>query len=319
MNNFLWALLTVDLENMNTPLMRGAYSRNLLSIKVIRPIVKICEQYDIKAVFFVSVYEHCKFDKKTIGEVVQYLADKGHDVQLHTHPYWCYGREHMWQFSLAEQTEIIKDGRNLLFEWLGRYPIAHRAGAYGINQETIQALHANKIPIDSSMYYQHRNCKICWSKNRIVEKNGVIEIPLTGFYRQTYLCLANFKIRYRKKFIKTDIDWCTLDELIHFVSEAKANDIKIMNLFLHSYSLLKLDPKSGTITDDTKNSRILEQFLQTCVQDHSIRFITIQQFQEMYKRRPQQFIGNDFVPVVSRDINTSHYIISKLKSLVRNA
>ena len=120
MNDFLWAFLTVDLENMNTPFKRGAYSGNLLSIQAVRPILDICAQFDIQAVFFVSVYEHCKFDKKTIAEVVQYLANKGHDVQLHTPPYWCYGRDYLRHFSLAEQTEIIANGRDLLFEWLGK-------------------------------------------------------------------------------------------------------------------------------------------------------------------------------------------------------
>jgi peptidoglycan/xylan/chitin deacetylase (PgdA/CDA1 family) len=291
----------------------------LFSIQAVRPIVDICAQFDIKAVFFVSVYEHCKFDKKTIAEAVQYLADKGHDVQLHTHPYWCYGRDYLRQFSLAKQTEIIAYGRDLLFEWLGRYPIAHRAGAYGINQETIKALRANNIPIDSSMYYQHRNCKLCWSKNRIVEKKGIIEIPLTGIYRQHHLSLANFKIKYRQKFIKTDIDWCSPEELIHFVRAAKANDIKIMNLFLHSYSLLRFDPRSGEVADDPKKCHNLQQFLQTCINDHNVRFITMPQFQELYHRKPREFIGSDMVPVVSRQLNTSDYIRSRLKSLVKNA
>ena len=103
------------------------------------------------------------------------------------------------------------------------------------------------------------------------------------------------------------------------MSAAKANDIKIMNLFLHSYSLWKFDPKSDAMAVDTTSIGILKQFLQTCVQDPQIRFITFQQFQKMYNLKPQQFIGNDCVPVVSRDINTAHYIISKLKSLIRRS
>lgn len=46
----------------------------------------------------------------------------------------------MYLYSLNKQTEIIKDGKELVKEWTGEYPIAHRAGAYGINENTFMAL-----------------------------------------------------------------------------------------------------------------------------------------------------------------------------------
>ena len=316
MSDTLWGLLTVDVENMNSPLMRGAYNRNLVSIEIIRPIIKICDQFNIKAVFFMSVYEHCKFDKERVREVAQYIADQGHDVQLHTHPYWCYGREHMWQYSLSEQTKIIKDGCDILFDWLGKYPIAHRAGAYGINRDTIKALHANDIYIDSSMYHEHSNCKISWSKNQLVEADGVVEIPVTGLYRQHYLMIGNrLRIKYRKNFIKTDIDWCTLDELTHYIHQAKSNSLKLMNLFMHSYSFLKFDPKLRNFSTNFKNKTNLETFLKICTQDLGVRFITIQQFWNKYKDNPELFLGNDFVPVTSVYVDLPQRLVTNLKKI----
>jgi len=262
------------------------------------------------------VFEHCRFNKESVRYIPQYLEKKGHDVQLHTHPYWCYGREHMWQYSLPEQTNIIKEGRELLFEWLGRYPIAHRAGAYGINRDTIKALQANNMYIDSSMYFQHNNCKINWSKNQLVEKNNVVEIPVTGFFRQKCITLGDYKLKYRKKFIKTDIDWCTMDELVHFVRQAKNNNIKFMNLFIHSYSLLKHDGRFRHFKLDIKKGQTLSEFLKICTQDLGIHFITIQQFWNKYQKYPQQFLGNDFVPVSSVNIDIIQLLLARSKEIV---
>ena len=298
MKNSVFAFLTVDTENMNSPLQKGSYSENLLSIESIRPIIDLCLEFNIKAVFFLSVFEHCKFNKESIRDIAQFLDSQGHDVQLHTHPYWCYGREHMWQYSLNEQIKIIKEGRNLLFEWLGRHPIAHRAGAYGINRDTIKALQVNNIHIDSSMYFGHPNCKLSWSKNRLIEKNKIVQIPVTGFFRKKYITLGNYKIKYRKKFVKTDIDWCSIDELVHFGRDAQDNNIKIMNLFMHSYSLLAYNSNFSNFSLNEKKKQTLKRFLKICTRNLNIRFITFQQFWDRYRINPQQFHGSDCVPVI---------------------
>jgi len=74
----------------------------------------------------------------------------------------------MYLYSLDEQIEIIKDGKELVKEWVSEYPVAHRAGgAYGINKDTFTALKENGIPIDSSSFYGHPNCKAVVTKNRI--------------------------------------------------------------------------------------------------------------------------------------------------------
>lgn len=317
MNNPVYAFLTVDTENMNSPLQKGLYDKNLLSIATVRPIIDLCDEFDIKAVFFLSVFEHCKFSKESVRNLAQYLDSHGHDVQLHTHPYWCYGREHMWQYSLPEQIKIIKEGRDLLFDWLGRYPVAHRAGAYGINHDTIKALQANNFYVDSSMYFQHSNCKINWSKNRLIEKNKIVEIPVTGFFRQKYITLGDYKLKYRKKFIKTDIDWCTLDELVHFGRNAKVSNIKIMNFFMHSYSLLNYDTSFSKFSLNEKKRCKLKQFLKICTQDLNFCFTTFRQFWERYQDHPQQFLGSDCVPVLPYYYDIYKLLGSKLRHFAK--
>jgi hypothetical protein len=284
---------------MNTSLAEGKYNLNLFSIDVVEPVLKIFSRFGVKAVFFASVFECCRFNKNTIRDVIQHIDSQGHDIQLHTHPFWCYGREHMWQYSLSEQIDIISHGCELLKEWTGRYPVAHRAGAYGINQNTLKALRENDIFIDSSMFHRYDNCKVTWSINEIVKKEGIVEVPVTGFFRQQYISLGCCKIKYKKKFIKTDINWCSIDELFYFVEQAQKNNIKIMNLFMHSYSLLKYNSKSDRFDINESNKQKLMEFLQTCTQNKNIYFITIQKFWEMYQQDPHQFSGSNYVPTTS--------------------
>jgi len=315
MNNIIWAFLTVDLENMNTSLYQNKYKRSLVNYDVLNPLLDIFDQNGINAIFFASVFEYCRFDKASLCELLQHIESKGHDVQLHTHPIWCYGQEHMWQYSLKEQIEIIRHGKELIKDWLGKDPIAHRAGAYGANTDTLKALKENGIPIDSSMYFQHPNCKVTWSKNRIVEKDGIVEIPVTGFYRQKYLDFLFYKVKYRRRFIKTDINASTLNELLGFVEQARKKDIRVMNIFMHSYSLLRHDHTYNWFTSDGDDRYILESLLQSIVRDDSITFLTMTEFWDMYRHDPKPFFGTDHVPVMPTDINVIKGIIQMIRNL----
>ena len=297
MRNSIWTILTVDLENMNTPLIEGKYDQNLFSIEVVKPLIKILDQYGIKAVFFASVFEYCRWNNKSVAEVLKYIDSKNHDIQLHTHPYWCYDRQHMWQYSLDDQIRILKYGRQLFKEFLGRYPIAHRAGAYGLNSDTIEALRQNNIFIDSSMFHRHRNCQQTWSRNRVVKHNGIIEIPVTGFYRDYYFDLKFIRARYRRRFIKTDLDWCSVDELLDFVEHAKQYNTRVINLFMHSYSILKPDRTYSHFFPNDLFKKKLNCLLERFCRDAALRFITLQEFWDLYQKDPNLFSGSDHVPV----------------------
>ena len=145
----------------------------------------------------------------------------------------------------------------------------------------------------------------------------IVEIPVTGFFRQVYLTLGGYTIKYRKKFIKTDIDWCTLDELVQFGRDAKANNIKIMNLFMHSYSLMNYDSNFSIFSLNEKNKQTLRKILQIFTQNLNIRFTTFQQFWDRYQDKPQQFLGSDCVPVIPYYHNTYQLFGSKLKHFAK--
>jgi hypothetical protein len=60
------------------------------------------------------------------------------------------------------------------------------------------------------------------------------------------------------------------------VQRAKENDIKVMNLFMHSYSLLNFDKDFKHFEPDWNDIEKLD------AKDPEIEVITIKQFYEMY-------------------------------------
>jgi len=205
-------------------------------------------------------------------------------------------------------------------EWTGEYPIAYRGGSnYSINENSLDALRINKIPIDSTMFYGQPNCKVAITKNKIIEYNGIIEIPVTVFKQVRRIKLGNRVLKQQSKIIKTDIDWASLDKLKWFVHQAKKNDIKVMNLFMHSHSLLMFNQDFTHLDPDWNDVEKLNKFLDFVVNDSGTEIITMKQFHKMYQKDPEQFIGSDYVPVIEYDepFNLIKHSVRRAKSIIQ--
>jgi len=263
-------------------------------------IIDICDKHNCKATFFISVFEYRKYGNSTIMKICQQIKQSQHDVQLHIHPARAYNKDavNINEYSLEEQIQMIKDGKELIEKWIGEKPVAHRAGAYGINEDTFTALKENDIGIDSSSFYGYENCKAVVTKNKVVEHNSIIEVPVTVFQRNKQIKFLNSVLWQKLSIIKTDIDWASLDELNWFVRQAKEHDIKVMNLFMHSYSLLKFDHTFSHFEPDWNDIEKLDKFLNFVANDPDIKVITMKEFYKLYQENPDQFIGSDYVPVI---------------------
>ena len=66
--------------------------------------------------FFLDVYGSGRFRGAPYRELCEGLLERGQDIQLHTHPDQMYDskRRNMHEYSLAEQTGIVRDGMALL-------------------------------------------------------------------------------------------------------------------------------------------------------------------------------------------------------------
>lgn len=216
----------------------------------IQKIVEILDDYKFKGEFFVDVYESKRFGEDRFEELCKCLYKKGHGVQLHTHPSYAFdkNRINMFEYALEEQIDIISYGKELIKKWIGKYPIAHRAGNYGANNDTLSALVNNKIEIDSSYYHSHNNCKIQIDTiNDITVKEGLIEVPITVIKKG--VGVGDFSIPIMQKSLKLDINWLSIKELKRSIEKIDSDYIII---FLHSSSFIHRDESLTKIKEANK-------------------------------------------------------------------
>ena len=241
--------ITIDTENPQTPLYQKKFYDNRFwsNGNGIQKIVEILNEFGIAATFFTNIYEYKIWGKEKIANVLRYLSDNGQDIELHTHPIWIDNkrREFMFQYSFNEQKSIIELGKKFIEDLIGKPIVAHRAGGYGFNEDTLKACAEIGIKIDSSNFFGHPNCKTVVTKNKTKKEFGILEVPITSFYEN-------------EKLLKLDPDW--IDE-IKFMSAVNKllQDTEIQNLtmMLHSYSLLSFENDFRDFkVDDNKIKRL---------------------------------------------------------------
>ena len=245
-------------------------------------IMDILDKYNAKGEFFVDIYPYKQIGKEKFANLCKNIVKKGHNVQLHTHPSMAFDREriYMHQYSLKEQIEILELGKEKIKEWIGKYPTAHRAGGYGINEDTLKALSQVGILHDSSYFFGNGNCKFhCNAKNKPFRVAEIVEIPITVFKRIVNYKFLNCNILHREHFQKLDIRYgATVDEIKRVVEGSDENDIII--LFLHSFNFVNLPynfrrREYGTISINEGMIKGFEDLLKWISQQKNCRVTTI--------------------------------------------
>lgn len=318
----LYLIITIDVETPQTPFFNGLIKKNAMELKTpdgdvgTSWILNELNKRGLKGVFYVNAYEKAKWGEKEIASLCKNITKQGHEVGLHTHPAWMYDvkRPHMWQYSLNEQINIIKQGKSLIENWVDGYKVvSHRAGAYGLNTDTLKALKKNNIFIDSSMFYSHPNCKVTWNKNLLNLKDNVLEIPVTGFIRKKQLTISNIPVYKKDNFVKTDIDWTTRDEIVNYISSTKDKEINILNLFMHSYSFVKYNDDYSRFEIDHNDMQRLRDILDILCDDDTVKNVKSDDLYGIYKEHQEYFSSsNDLPPLVIRNKSMLSVISSRL-------
>jgi hypothetical protein len=300
-------------------------------------LAEIFNNYNITGTFFIDVYEHKLWGENPFKDLCNNLLDLGQDVQLHTHPGWRidprdsrdlqeYKAKNSYfhsskdlnsKLTLKEQINLFEQGSELLHKWTKVLPIAHRSGGYSINSDTVSALKQVGIKMDSSMYFSHENSLETWSKNSIVVKDSIIELPVTvGLYKKSIKLLNSQLLLYRK-YMKTDIDVFDLNEFEQFYSESKLSNIKFLNLFMHSYSLLNYSKDFSKFYPDIETFHKLEKVLAFFNSKEDIQVISMKEFYKQFVNAPNRFIGSDDVPQIELStIKMLKYGLNKLNSFI---
>ena len=253
-------LLTVDVEDPYNPKTMNRIWGKIGSIYYGLPkIIEILEAYNIKATFFVDVYEKEIHGDKRMREVLMFLNETGQDVQLHTHPGVAeiWGKGGLAGRCLKEQIEIIRWGKEFIEDSIGKKVIAHRAGSYKADNTTLTALKHNNIDFDASLFYKSKNCKINTGENiynDIFLIDDIFEAPVT-----TVKVNSTF---FRNVLLKIDVEQ-EGKFLLQSLSLLKRLNYKYVTFFMHSFSLMTHYLKEPTA--NVKNIEKLHKIL------HAIR------------------------------------------------
>lgn len=312
-SSILYIIPTIDTENPQTLIREGVISENLIDPEVngqkwgASRLSEIFLRENIKAVFFLASSEKKLFGESAYKKLAVYLDKKGHEVAVHSHPEWLHSadKRHMWQLSFEEQKDALSEMTEDLFRWTGKMPTSHRAGAYGLDINTLSVLSQIGLRVDSSMFAEHPNCKVSWAYNQVMKKDGILEVPVTGFYRVDRFKLGPMNFQLRKNFIKTDLNSCSLSELLWFVDQALRSGIQVMNLFMHSYSLFDVSRLPDVVPDVNALNR-LECFLAKAKRLDRVEFVTLQEYQKIFERHPVSVDCNEKVAEQYRDFRLIH-------------
>ncbi|WP_169764359.1 hypothetical protein [Campylobacter mucosalis] len=217
-------------------------------------INSIASEFKVIVDHFVDIYPYEKYGEQKFKKLCEDIIKNGHKINLHTHPSGKFdkNRRFMYQYSLGEQIQIIKFGKEKLKEWLGIEVISHRAGGYGANDNTIKALVENDIFIDSSFFYKNPNCKISYDfVNRTFEKNGVLEIPVSVYKKTGFkTAIQKFDFRYGSN----------VKEILNAIDLMPQNSVIV--IFLHSFNFLNLiyDFKNRKYKKISVNNRLIDEY-----------------------------------------------------------
>ena len=287
-------LITIDTEFSTHKDDLGIFGRINGKEYGLPQLVKILDEYDLKGTFFVDVYTNKKAYQKEFVEICREIKKNGHDLELHTHPNGMFDpqRESMQEYSLSEQIEIIKRGKELFREWFGQDPVAHRAGDWGANEDTLKALIENGIALDSSMFYGWDSCRLNWNlptKNRLVVYNSLLEVPASVFHCQSLGIFSPFRL------LSTDGN--SLEETLDVLKQFQLHQIPVVTVVYHSFSFLRWNKERTEYRVDFNRLRKFEDFMKFLAREHSLKVLTVEELYASWSKNKDRFTApEDFIP-----------------------
>ena len=284
-------------------------------------IVRLLEERDWQGTFFLSVYEQSKWGEPALRNIAGRLHSSGQDVGLHTHPHWTYdaARPGMHEYTLEEQTAIIRDGVRYLRSWTGLPVVAHRAGAYAADERTLIALNRNGVLLDSSLFWNHPSSKLDGlglPTNFPGRHQSVLQIPVSAYQRQDRPAIFGNFVAPVTVVRKIDPNWFVdASEARGALDALVALDVPVIVVFLHSFSLMTT-PQDGAPLPADRHAREMFRVILDYVTEKQLDVVTMR---DLASGPLPARTGNgvDRVPGVPVSVDVAHYAWRRAKATDR--
>lgn len=207
----------------------------------LRDQLRVLGDHGLQAVCFVEPLFAGRFGHGPLAEVVGLVQEEGHEVQLHLHTEWVdeardpllpgmsAKRQHLRYFSLEEQTQLVALGSDWLQRAGAEKPTAFRAGSFAFNDDSLAALAANGIHIDSSYNAATfgPSSGVCPGELLVQARQlgPVLELPMTVY-------------RDGRGMRHAQLTACSWSELEHLLWQAHATGHPSFVILSHSFELL---------------------------------------------------------------------------------
>ncbi len=287
-------------------------------------IERLMDSFDargFRATFFVSTLEELHHGEEHVKRICSAVLERGHDAQLHLHPNWWKGdfaRKRLTDYSLAEQTELVRLAKEAYRRACGADPVAHRAGGLLVNADTLRALAADGIPVDASVAIGHipydlgegvtppnvpRRLQVCGTAALGCAGSGegpkpqpraavphthpfVIEVPVTTFAQMRFGPWAP-----RRHF---DLNADSLSELKLVVDRAVRQGAAAVCLLMHSFSLIGRNREGTEFWPAEAECRKLERFLDYILARGDVEAVSVREFARRIEAEPALLDGPEF-------------------------
>jgi peptidoglycan/xylan/chitin deacetylase (PgdA/CDA1 family) len=232
----------------------------------IQRMMDMLDAHGLKGTFYLNVYEAAKHGETDIANVARTIHSRGHDLQLHTHPGPMFGSDYMQQASLEKQVEILKRGKELIRQWTGKTVVAHRAGGFYANLDTLKACKLVGLQIDSSFSPVSGDTALARqlpATNLPREIEGVVELPITRYAQAR---VGNWQsLRY------LDIEGNSYDEMVNAIRQFRDAGFPVVTIMMHSFSFVRYGKADPVVEQRFDN---LLKFLAT---EPGVKVITVSQ------------------------------------------
>jgi len=167
----------------------------------INRILDILDHHHVRATFFVEALQTAWFGLDEMGDIVQLIDSRGHEIQLHLHPVWLQFENPQWRettrlrppqtathdslvtVSAERAREIIERGLEVFQKWSLPRPTAIRTGSLIIERSIYPVFKQCGFDISSSVglgIHQPADRQLHLYTNP-QEIDGVLEIPVTSY------------------------------------------------------------------------------------------------------------------------------------------